>query len=446
MQPPSGAAPAPGAAERGNATSLRARLQRAITGAVVLALVLFAVPLAGAVAFTVHSAAMTALQRDATRAAALVPDNTVEVGGQVQVPAHPGRVRIAVYSVGGIRAAGEGPPFSRLAVAARDGREHGGREGGDYVSVVPVLSDGTVVGTVRAGTPVGDVVVRTLEWWAGLAALAVLVLAVTRRVGRRLASRVATPVEQMTLAARALGDGRFDIALPVWGLREADEAGTALQETARRLGATVRRERAFTRDVSHQLRTPLSGLLTGLEAALSDSGGRAGDAADRAALALALERARHLQTTIDDLLLVRRAGVAPAGCDVVAEARAALERHPLPAGRTAQLRTDAVPPAACAPAVVRQVLDVLLNNAIRHGGGEITVTVEQVGETVVVEVADDGAGFAVSAAPGTGLRLATDLAESAYGTLLVRRRSPRPRVALMVPATVEVPLADGLLT
>jgi len=120
-----------------------------------------------------------------------------------------------------------------------------------------------------------------------------------RVLARRLAGGVATPVEQLTVAARALGDGAFDLALPRSGVRETDEAGAALLDTARRIGAVVRRERAFTRDVSHQLRTPLSGLLTGLESAAADPGAHAD------AVGTALDRARHLQTIVDDLILVR---------------------------------------------------------------------------------------------------------------------------------------------
>jgi signal transduction histidine kinase len=436
-EPAPGPGPGPGAAP-GASRSLRARIQRAITGAVGLALLLFAVPLAVALGFVVHDDAVTALQRDATRAAVQVPDNTVEIRGPVVVPAHSGRAHIGVYTADGALAAGAGPARSGLAMSARDGQEHDGREDGELATVVPVLSDGTVVGTVRAAIPVRDVVVRTLAWWVGLVALAGVVLAVTRVVGRRLASRVAAPVEQLTAAARSLGDGRFDLALPVWGLREADEAGAALQETARRIGTTVRRERVFNRDVSHQLRTPLAGLLTGLETALADPD----DATRGAALTVALDRARHLQTTIDDLLLVRRPGPGEGRSDLGAEARAAVARLHVPPDRAVELRIDHVPDAGCAGAVVRQALDVLLDNAVRHGSGTITVTVEQLGESVLVEVADEGPGFPDGSTPGTGLQLASDLAQSAYGSLMIRNRGPRPRVAFLVPA-VDEPTAQS---
>ncbi|MCW2586863.1 MAG: two-component sensor histidine kinase, partial [Frankiales bacterium] len=72
--------------------------------------------------------------------------------------------------------------------------------------------------------------------------------------------------------------------------------------------------------------------------------------------------------------------------------------------------------------------------ALRHGGGTVTVTVEPLGDSVVVEVTDEGPGLADDAVQGTGLRLAATLVERFGGDLLVRRRKPQPRLALLVPA------------
>ncbi|MDX6224909.1 MAG: hypothetical protein QOJ92_2258 [Frankiales bacterium] len=414
------------------ATSLRSRVRRAVLGTVTMALVVFALPLAVAVAFVVRANAITTLQRDATAAAAEVPDNTVEPGGVVDAPEPRGSSRIAVYALTGERVAGAGPTRSSLARAAADGQEHNGDEGGQLAVAQPILSDGTAVGAVRAGLPLSSLAGRVLVLWAGLLLLAGLTLALARVVAGRAASRIATPVERMTVAARSLGDGAVELALPVWGLREADEAGAALQETARRLGDVVRRERAFTRDVSHQLRTPLAGLLSSIEAGLQAPD----DVARRQALEVSAERGRQLQTTIDDLLVVRRSPTDHASCDAVQVAQQVIDvaRSALPAGRDLQLRSGEVSNVGARDAVVRQALEVLVDNAIRHGSGTITVTVEQLDEVVLLEVEDEGEGFAAAALPGTGLRLAADLAESAFGSLLVRRRSPRPRVALLLPA------------
>jgi hypothetical protein len=58
---------------------------------------------------------------------------------------------------------------------------------------------------------------------------------------------------------------------------------------------------------------------------------------------------------------------------------------------------------------------------------------------VIVEVADQGGGFATGAVPGTGLNLVTGIAERAGGSLLIRRRAPQARVALLLPGAPAVP-------
>lgn len=387
------------------------------------AVLLFGVPLAVAVQRALTSEAMSSLQRDATRAVSSVPDNTLEAGVGLTVPASSRDTRIGLYDVTGRRVAGSGPDRSGLAGRARDGREHSGREASQLVVVAPVLSDSAVAGSVRAALDLHQLRTQVLRAWGALALLALVVTAVTFLLARRAARRIAEPFEALTAAARTLGSGTFEVALPRSGLREADAAATALQDTARELGQMVTQERDFVRHASHQLRTPLAGLSVVLEQLSQDGDARA---------SVALERARQLERTLDDLLLVR----SPAGrstCDPAATAREVVERWRGLSQREIRLRAAEVDDVAVPAAAVRQALDVLVDNALRHGGGAVTVTVEPLGASVVVEVADEGAGFAAAAVPGTGLRLATGLIQRFGGDLLVRRRSPAPRVALLLP-------------
>jgi signal transduction histidine kinase len=377
------------------AVSLRARVQRVILGAAGMALLLFAVPLAIAVGVLVHSHAVTDLQADATRVVALVGEGPVQPDQPVSLGPSHDSARVAVYTAAGLRGWGHGPQRSGLAARAADAAAHDGRESGELAVVIPLITDGHVVGSVRAALPMQDLILATVGWWAALLALAGAAMAAVRVLAGRLAGGVAEQTEQLTVAAEAL-----------------------------------HRERTFTRDVTHQLRTPLSGLLTGLESAVADPAAHV-DAVDTA-----LDRARQLQSIVDDLILVRSKAL-DARCDVVAEAGAAVARLRPPDSRRVFLRTEDVPAARCAPAVVRQILNVLLDNAVRHGAGAVTVTVETLGDTVSIEVTDEGPGFAAGALPGTGLRLAGDLAESVYGALLIRRRGARPRIGVLLPAVSE---------
>jgi len=401
--------------------SLRTQVRNSIVLVAALSLLLFGFPLAVVLDRLIKGQALATLQSDATRAVASVPDNVLQAGTAVQAPASIGDTAIGVYDIHGVRVAGDGPLRSSLAGLITDGREHDGHDAGSLSVVVPVLSDTTVAGSIRAAIPISVVRHRVYRAWTLLAALAIAVITVAILQARRSARRISTPFEDLTTAARAIGDGDYAIDPPQWGIPEADTAGTALRDTARRIDALVRHEREFVGDASHQLRTPLAGMFLSLEQVPPD-------------VASALKRARELQTTMADLLSVRGAP-EPGTCDPTGIAATAVQRWDT-ATRRITFRSDDVGQVAMSGGALRQSLDVLLDNAIRHGAGEVTVTAEPYGDFVVVEVADQGRGFADGATPGTGLQLAARTVERAGGSLLIRRRAPHARVALLIPQAV----------
>lgn len=400
------------------APRLRTRVRNAIALIVIVALLLLGIPLAVALGRLLESQALAALQRDATRAVAAVPDNVLETGSGLAAPKSAAGNRLGVYDARGTLVVGTGPRRSVLAARAVDGREHDGSDAGDLAVVVPVLSDTTVAGSVRTAVPLRTLHRRIYRAWALLAALAALVVAVALLLARSAARRISLPFEHITSAARSLGAGHYDLDLPRSGIAEADAAGEALRDSALAVDALVRHERDFVRHASHQLRTPLAGVLLHLEAQPPD-------------VVSAIERARHLETTIADLLAMRALPV-DAACDPGEVAAAAVQRWSTPE-RPVLLRRDEAAPVAMAESGLRQGLDVLVHNALRHGAGQVTLTVETYGESVVLEVADQGPGFRDGAKPGTGLLLAGGIAERAGGALLVRHRGEHPRVALLLP-------------
>lgn len=403
---------------------LRAQVRNAIALVTVLALLLFGIPLAIVLDRLIQSQALTGLQRDATRAVATVPDNAVEAGSTVRAPRGSGRTRIGVYDVRGRRVAGVGVGASPLAVRAADGREHDGRDGGDLAVVVPVLSDTTVAGSVRAAVPLSAVDSRVRQAWGLLALLALGIVLVALLLARRSARRISNPFEQLTVATRQLGDGQYEVDLPRWGIAEADAAAEALRDSAHQVDKLLRHEREFVRDASHQLRTPLAAALLHLEQTPPD-------------VEAALERTQHLETTIADLLALR-SSPASGSCDPARVAADSVARWNRPE-RTVTLRIDPTGHVCISEPALRQGLDVLLDNAMRHGHGPVTVTVEPLGSSAVIEVEDQGAGFADNSRPGTGLLLVTRVLERAGGSLLVRRRSPHPRIAMLVPLRPDGP-------
>jgi signal transduction histidine kinase len=426
---------------------LRRRVLVAILAVTALAVILFALPLGIAVQRLYRTEAVTALQRDAAQAAAVVPDAIP--GGPVSLPRpSPSQPVIGVYDTAGRRVAGSGPARSALAASGQKTQVRDAVEGGDLAVIAPIPSDQKAVGTVRAAIPYRTVTDRVHRAWAVMALLALIATALAAVLARRQSVRLAAPLERLTRAARALGDGDFTVRAERSGLREADTASRALEDTAAQLGALLGRERAFSSDVSHQLRTPLTALMVGLESALDRPG------ADlRSAIHDALSRGEHLSTTIDDLIsLVRPPAGTAAPADLAGLVHDVGARWEAPlAMRGRRLVTAAgpdLPSGLAPPAAVRQILDVLIGNALWHGEGTVTIEAHEAAGGAAIKVSDEGPGLAAedpdellagtaerADGHGRGLPLARSLAAAAGGSLVVQRAAPRPVFSLLLPAT-----------
>jgi signal transduction histidine kinase len=425
-----------------------------IVGVAGLALLLFAVPLAAAVANVYRDEAVTLLQRDAIRVAAVVPDDISITRDTVRLPADlAGGVTVGIYRTDGLRLSQHGPARSPVAASAADGRLHEAVESGQLAVAAPLPSDVSVSATVRVAMPYDRVLDRMLRGWLVMAGLAVLVVGLAALLARRQATRIAQPLEVLTDTARALGDGDFTVRFARSGIREADAAGAALEATASRLGDLVARERAFSSNVSHQLRTQLTALLLGVDSALSRA-----DADLAGALRLAQRRGEQLQQTIEDLLSLARDTYRRGERLDLGELLGGVEdrwRSAFAAGgRRLILATEPnLPDTEVRAAAVRQILDVLVENALVHGAGETRVDVRDVGTGIAVEVSDEGPGLpgdpdavfaqrdAASPAHGIGLALARSLAEAEGGRLVVRRPRPGPVFSLLLPPAVPSPRA-----
>jgi signal transduction histidine kinase len=208
---------------------------------------------------------------------------------------------------------------------------------------------------------------------------------------------------------------------------EVDAIARGLDSSAERIAELVAREREFSANVSHQLRTPLTALRLRLE---------------EGELEEALSETDRLEATIADLLAHAR--LASAGNAVTVNLGTVAHEHAArwkpvfaDARRVVEVSADKNVLARASRGTVGQVLDVLLENALHHGAGPARITVRGDGRTARIEVADGGPGVAAAdrdrifergasrgGGTGIGLHLARTLAQADRGSLRVLQGEP----------------------
>jgi signal transduction histidine kinase len=208
----------------------------------------------------------------------------------------------------------------------------------------------------------------------------------------------------------------------------------------------MRRQREFAADASHELRTPLAvvrGSVEDLRRNASSPVSEVGDALDD--IETEVDRMRAL---VDDLLLLARtdSGVIELALEPTDLAAIALDAADglQPASERAGVRieVDAVPvPTQGDPAHLRQLVTILVDNAIRHAtsGSTVRVQVEALTGIGRIRVDDDGPGFrpedlphvfdrfwrapdAPTGGTGLGLSIAAWIAERHGGTIVAENR------------------------
>jgi two-component system, OmpR family, sensor kinase len=225
-----------------------------------------------------------------------------------------------------------------------------------------------------------------------------LALAVITLPGARLITR---PLERVRDAARRLGAGDLSARS---GIRRSDEVGElsrAFDDMADRVERLVRSERQLLADVSHELRTPLARMRVALDLAAEGDLARA-----RTYLEEIRADADELERVVDDVLAAARLEVWAGGGEVplrrqrVAASEVvgrAAERfrqaHP---GRVLEERLEeGLPEVEADPALLRRVLDNLLDNAASYSEPPAPVVVavaRGAGGSLQVEVRDRGIG------------------------------------------------------
>jgi heavy metal sensor kinase len=272
------------------------------------------------------------------------------------------------------------------------------RLGGDVrLLAAPVhAQDRQLVIVVGASLRQRDQALATLhgELFIGgpLALLAVALL------GYLLTAAALRPVERIRARADSISERDLSQRLPVPRARdELGRLGETLNTMLARIERAMKHERAFVADASHELRSPLALIRTEVELALEQP--RTASEL-QASLQSIGEEADRLSQLAEDLLLLSRLdeGRLPLRQETF-EVRALLEnvaarfeRRAHESGRT--IGIDAADLHGQGDRLrLEQALANLLENALRHGGGGMTLSAIDAGDSIDLHVSDQGAGF-----------------------------------------------------
>ncbi|HEX8186441.1 MAG TPA: HAMP domain-containing sensor histidine kinase [Blastocatellia bacterium] len=226
--------------------------------------------------------------------------------------------------------------------------------------------------------------------------------------GLWIANKALRPVDRLTRAAERIGRGNLKERVEEGGSNdEIGRLAATFNEMISKLEQAFERERRFTADASHELKTPLAVLRGDIEVTLRRE--RAAEEYKRV-LASSLEEIARLTKLTDDLLTLARSDAGermlelePVRLDhLAAEAHAYMQ--PLAESVGVSLSYD----GPRSPVVVegdekrlKQLLVNLLDNAIKYtpSGGRARLALAAKDSSALIEVADSGRGIPATALP-----------------------------------------------
>jgi two-component system, OmpR family, sensor kinase len=282
--------------------------------------------------------------------------------------------------------------FLRESIRKRTGSDFG-----------PVPSSGAYV---VAGQPLGPVQDNLQSLARYLAAGALLSLLGALAASWLVAGRALRPVDVMADTAEEIGRTR-DLSRRLPALDTRDEVSrltgsfnamlAELQDAYQRLEATLATQQRFVADASHELRTPLTTIRSNVGLLL---GGKRLAEPDRLdALHDIEEESERMSRLVQELLMLARAdagqhlelapvNVAGIASDVCRQAR---RLHPR---RRIELHDDKPAPVEGNADALKQLLWILVDNAVKHtpDEGEVRISIERNAHQVELSVDDQGPG------------------------------------------------------
>lgn len=270
-----------------------------------------------------------------------------------------------------------------------------------------------------------------------VAAVLLLTVVVTVLAGRRLTR----PLRALTEASQRMAGGDTAARVTVSGKDELARLASSFNVMSERREAMESQRKSMVSDIAHELRTPLSnirGWLEAIEDGVHDP--------DLALISSLHEEAMLLQHLIDDLQDLAQADAGQLRlhpervslAEIFGQVGTAHAERAAAAGVGLTTHSDTELELWADPVRLRQAVDNLVTNAIRHtpAGGTVSVTGREDGGWVRIDVTDTGTGIDADDLPyvfdrfwraeksrsrrtggsGLGLAIARHLAEAHGGT------------------------------
>jgi two-component system, OmpR family, sensor kinase len=293
---------------------------------------------------------------------------------------------------------------------------------------------------IVAGTTLGDRNDALRQLLAQFVIVGPIALLLSSALGYSLAGAALRPVDKMRAEAAAIsGEDPGRRLHPGKARDEITRLGETLNAMLARLERAIQRERSFVADASHELRTPLALMKAELDLALRKP--RTGPELEEALRSARTETDRLVRLA-EDLLVLAQAddGRLPLrhddlrAADLLGTVQEAFQTRAEETGR----RIEAQPANGVALTGDRlrleQALGNLVDNALRHGSGNISLSAVDRDGQVELHVVDQGEGFPPDFLPraferfgradnartrggaGLGLALAAAIAEAHRGS------------------------------
>lgn len=362
---------------------MRRRLALLVAATTSLVLVAMLVPLALLVRATAENGAITQATAEAQSVGAVI--GTVDeatLALTISRAEATGGHDIAVFPPGA-RTVSEAVELARRGRSFTAVSPSGGRE----ILVAVQGPDGTSV--VQVTLTADDLTRGVGETWLGLLLLGIVLIGLGVALADRLAVAITRPTTALARVSHRLAGGDLEARAVPGGPPEVRSAGLALNHLAGRIGELLAEERETVADISHRLRTPLTGLRLEAES-LRDPA-----EADRIAA-----RVDALEKAVTSVILdARRRTREKGSCDAAVVVRDRAEFWSVLAEEQERAFTVSVPEAPVevplSAADLAAALDALFENVFAHTDDGVSFSVRLTPAELVVE--DDGPGFGPSA-------------------------------------------------